>query len=108
MLDISLNEKGTQLASSGNCNDVVLWTTDWKSNNCLKSYFDEEHENQIDTICFAPYSAARTLTVYLIQKRTNSSNPAVFEAAPTENEDENGKIIELTEEITEQREETKD
>lgn len=33
------------MASAGNSNDVVLWTTDWNSNNCLKSYFDEEHEN---------------------------------------------------------------
>lgn len=45
VLDIAINEKGTLMASSGNSNDVVLWTTDWKSNNCLKSYFDEEHEN---------------------------------------------------------------
>ncbi len=45
VLDISINEKGSLMASSGSSNDVLLWTMDWKSSNCLKSYFDEEHEN---------------------------------------------------------------
>jgi WD40 repeat protein len=70
VLDISINEKGTLMASSGSSNDVLIWTMDWKSSNCLKSYFDEEHENQIDTIAFAPYKAAVTLTKCLVMNKS--------------------------------------
>ena len=53
------------MASCGSAADVVIWTTDWKSNNCIKTYLDEEHENQIDSVAFANDEAAKSLTIFL-------------------------------------------
>jgi hypothetical protein len=59
---VAINDKGTLMVSTGNQSDVVLWSTDWNQGNCVKDYFAEGHENQIDTVAFAPLATAKTIT----------------------------------------------
>lgn len=57
VVDVSINEKGTMLASCGNKKDILCWATDWKTTTPQVA-FEVLHENVIETIEFAPHSAA--------------------------------------------------
>ena len=61
VVDVAINEKGTMLASAGNRKDILCWGTDWKNTNPTVS-FEQEHENIVDTIAFAPLAAAKVIT----------------------------------------------
>jgi len=43
--DLAINPKGTFMVSSGNKGDVILWSTDWKKDNCMTGAFDLLHEH---------------------------------------------------------------
>ena len=69
VVDVAINDKGTMLASSGNRKDIRCWGTDWKNTNPTVA-FEEEHENVVDTVVFAPFSAAQVITKCLHEQRS--------------------------------------
>ena len=74
VLDVSVSEKGTHMVTSGNKEDMILWNTDWqKEGSNIESYFEREHENQIDTVCFAPHKAAISITRCLKSREAQGS-----------------------------------
>lgn len=67
---LAINEKGTLMVSGGNDRDIYVWTTDW-GKNCVKQVQEEEHENVIDCVEFAPFETAKTITRQIQSRKGN-------------------------------------
>ena len=62
VLGIDINEAGTRMVSSSKGREIIYWDTNIKSDKNILNIFEEEHENMIDVVIFAPLKTAKTIT----------------------------------------------
>ena len=64
---LALSDNGKLMISAGDSRVIYVWNTNW-GKSCLKSIQEEEHENVVDCLEFAPHETAKTIT-RLVQSR---------------------------------------
>lgn len=62
IFNLDINQKGNRMVSSSKTKEIIFWDLNVKEGNNILSIFDEEHDNIVDIVRFAPLEAAKTLT----------------------------------------------
>ena len=84
------------MVSSGNKEDIILWNTDFqKDGSNLDTIFEKKHENQIDTVCFAPHKSAVSITKCLKNRDSQDSTGGQPSKEQTEGEGEEEEKVEV-------------
>ena len=71
------------MVSCSKAQEIIYWDLNLKSEKSIVNIFDEEHENVIDVVVFAPMKTARTI----IKARLDQENEADEQTGGTEAEE---------------------
>lgn len=81
VMSMDINADGTRMVSSSKSQEIIYWDLNIKSDKNILTIFEEEHENIIDVVVFAPIKTAKTITKARMQQeqetdeQTGGTNP---------------------------------
>lgn len=67
-MSVDINADGTRMVSSSKGQEIIYWDANIKSDKNILTIFEEEHENIIDIVIFAPIKTAKTITKARMQQ----------------------------------------
>jgi hypothetical protein len=67
-MSLDVNADGTRMVSSSKGQEIIYWDINIKSDKNILTMFEEEHENIIDIVVFAPIKTAKTITKARMQQ----------------------------------------
>ncbi len=59
---MDVNANGTRMVSCSKSQEIIYWDLNLKAEKSILTMFEEEHENVIDIVVFAPFKTAKTIT----------------------------------------------
>jgi hypothetical protein len=62
IMSLDVSADGTRMVSSSKSQEIIYWDLNIKSDKSILTIFEEEHENIIDIVVFAPAKTAKTIT----------------------------------------------
>ena len=60
-MDLDVNSAGTRMISCSKSQEIIYWDLNLKAPRSILTTFEEEHDNIIDVVVFAPLKAAKTI-----------------------------------------------
>ena len=84
---VDVNSAGTRMVSSSKGQEIIYWDLNLKSTKSILTIFEEEHENIIDIVVFAPLLTAKTI----IKARMDQENEGDEQTGGTKTDEEKKK-----------------
>ena len=101
---MDVNSQGTRMISCSKSQEILFWDLNLKADKSILCLFEEEHENVIEVVIFAPLKSARTITKARLEQendadeQTGGTNPdeeSKADESETNGEKDNTKLTAL-------------
>lgn len=112
VMSIDVNSKGTRMVSGAKGQEIIYWDLNLKTDKSILTIFEEEHENVIDVVIFAPLETAKTIIKARLEQENENEEQKddnkPHEEAKVDRSDTNGEAEAPIQTTTQKRKEDLD